>query len=217
MSDAAMSGWGASKRLLGVCIGLIVLTSAAAAQRSLPVATDNPLVGTWEHTQEYGGVGTTSILVFFADGSFSHVVKATTVSRYRLTGNVVVVSPSTGPPMETTISIAGDTLIKVTAGVIQKLGRDPRSRGAVGLVGQWNGRNAYGADITETFTSDGIFRQESTIGGEVGRYEIAGEKIVWNVLLPKKSKRTTGFTRPGNMLRLLPPGESVPGDYTKVR
>jgi len=116
-----------------------------------------------------------------------------------------------------TISIAGDTLRQMAAGVFQKVGRDPTASGDAGLVGRWSGRTSTGAEITQTFTRDGNFRQESPVGGEVGRYEVAGEKILWTVQLPKKSTRKTGFIRAGDKLQIITPGENVPMEYAKAR
>jgi hypothetical protein len=206
-----------SIRLLGACLGLTVLASTTSAQGAPAEITSDPLVGTWEHNEDYGGVGTRSVLVFFADGAFSHVVAATTTARYQVTGNELMISPPSGPPIRMTISIAGDTLRQMAAGVFQKVGRDPTASGDAGLVGRWSGRTSTGAEITQTFTRDGNFRQESPVGGEVGRYEVAGEKILWTVQLPKKSTRKTGFIRAGDKLQIITPGENTPMEYAKAR
>lgn len=217
MSAFIAAGHRSSIRLLGACIGLTALASTTLAQRAPAKTTVDPLVGTWEHNEDYGGVGTRSVLVFFADGAFSHVVAATTMGRYQVTGNELLISPPSGPAIKMTISIAGDTLREMAAGVFQKLGRDPTMPGDTGLVGRWNGMRAAGAEITQAFTRDGNFRQESPVGGEIGRYEVAGEKIVWIVQLPKKSTRETGFIRAGDKLQIITPGENTPMEYTKAR
>lgn len=203
--------------LIGTCIGIIVLTSAAVAQPASSKTRLDQLVGTWEHSDDYGGVGTRSTLVFFSDGAFSHVVAATITGRYQVTGNELVIRPTTGPPIRMMISIAGDTLRQMAAGVFQKVGRDHTAAGEAGLVGKWTGKTAAGTEITQNFARDGTFRQESTVGGELGRYDVEGEKIVWTIQLPKKSTRRTGFIRSGDKLQIITPGENTPMEYAKIR
>lgn len=205
-----------SIRLLGACLGVVALASSTSAQ-GVPSKALEQLVGTWEHNEDYGGVGTRSVLVFFADGAFSHVVATTTAGRYQVVGNELIIRPLSGPAIRMTISIAGDTLRQMAAGVFQKVGRDSAVAGDTGLVGKWSGKTATGDEITQTFTRDGNFRQESTIGGELGRYEVAGEKIVWTIQLPKKGSRRTGFIRASDKLRIITPGENTSMEYSRTR
>jgi hypothetical protein len=203
--------------LAGAGVWLIALTSTIFAQRPPATPAPDPLAGSWEHADIHDGIGTRSMLVFFADGAFSHTMTAATISRYRFGGGSLLVSPPNGPKMEMMISITGDTLTLMGAGVFQKLGRDPAAAGDTGLVGRWSGRTTQGAHMTDTFSADGTLRQEITIGGEVGRYEVAGEKIVWTVQLPKKSRRTTGFLQTGDKLRIITPDENTPMEYARSR
>ena len=200
--------------ITGLWLIFVAHSGVLSAQSS---AASGQLVGTWEHSEDYGGVGTRSVLVFFSDGAFSHVVASTTSGRYQVTGNELVISPPTGPPITMMISIAGDTLRQMAAGVFQKVGRDLAIAGDTGLVGRWNGKTATGTEIAQTFARDGTFRQEITVGGELGRYEVDGEKIVWTIQLPTKSTRRTGFIRAGDKLQIITPGENTAVEYAKTR